>query len=195
MAEIIIDGTGTGSKAKVDGNHQLHTFAVSETEQEQASSLGNSYNINTGWITGISGDSALMYFKNNEAQAFVVQAIAVGLGSGTSTDVQTVVVIKNPATGDIITNAVDVDINENRNFGSSQSLSGSTAYKGADGDSFTSGSDVLLIASNLGGRLFASIDMVLERGSSIGVRLDTVITGNTRAYVALIGYLKDEKND
>ena len=65
---IIENGVGDATKARVDGNNQVHVFAVTEDEQNSAAEKGQLYNINTGLIalTGTS-DSAVLYFKNNES--------------------------------------------------------------------------------------------------------------------------------
>ncbi len=192
MAEEIKDGTGTGKKAKVDANNFLHTFSVVEDEQQFATSNGESYNINTGWVN-ISDTTAMIYFKNNEETDFVITAIAAGLKEATVTNTPSIYVLKNPTAGTIISGAVDVDINENRNFGSSQTLkTTSFAYKGTDLNTFTDGSDVLLIAQTANGRLFAGIDIDLPKGSSVGVRVEPDLSAGTiDCYVALIGYVKN----
>jgi hypothetical protein len=198
MGFNIKDGTGSSNEAKVDENKQLHVFGITETEQQQATDFGNSYNINTGWISGVSGSTAVLYFKNDEDSPFVVDAIAVGFGRDASdTDIQTVRVIRNPSAGDIITQATNVDMNQNRNFGSSNSLKTTTlAYKGVNSNTdFTDGDDIAIFAQNDNGRLFATVDFELTRGSSIGITIDTETTGSTKVYAAIIGYLKSDKNN
>jgi hypothetical protein len=198
MGFNIKDGTGSSNEAKVDENKQLHVFGITETEQQQATDFGNSYNINTGWISGVSGSTAVLYFKNDEDSTFVVDAIAVGFGRDASdTDIQTVRVIRNPSAGDIITQATNVDMNQNRNFGSSNSLKTTTlAYKGVNSNTdFTDGDDIAIFAQNDNGRLFATVDFELTRGSSIGITIDTETTGSTKVYAAIIGYLKSDKNN
>jgi hypothetical protein len=183
MAEIIKDGTGKGNTAKVDNNNQLHTFSVTESEQRQASQIGNEYNINTGTIayTG-TGDSSMIYFKNDEDTDFVVTAVAVGLGtrSATVTDSANVTIIRNPTGGDLISDATAVSINSNTNFGSSNALSSTTLiYKGKDGGTI---------------RLYASLNIELPKGSSVAVKIDLNTSGGANAYCALIGYLKSTNN-
>lgn len=198
MGFEIKDGSGSGSLAKVDANQQLHTLSVSQARNQQATDFGNSYNINTGWISNVSGSTALMYFKNNEEQPFIIDAIAVGFGrDALDTDVQTVRLIRNPTAGDIITQATLVDMNQNRNFGSSNRLStGTLAYKTSNVDTdFTNGDDIAIFAQNDNGRLFAAIDFELPRGASLGITVDTETTGSYKAYAAIIGYLKSDKNE
>jgi hypothetical protein len=197
MAEQIIDGTGTGGKAKVDANNQLHVFSVTESEQRQAAAEGNEYNLNSGEIalTGTS-ESSLIYFKNDESQDFVITALALGVGtrSATVTDLAKITVVKNPTGGDLITDATLVDINSNTNFGSSNTLaSTSYAYKGKDGGTITGGSDHVILYGN-DGRLFVSLNMELPKGSSVAVKIDLNTSGGANVYCALIGYIADAKN-
>lgn len=197
MSFSIKDGTGSSNEAKVDNNKQLHVFGITENEQQQATDFGNSYNLNTGWISGISGSTAMMYFKNDEDQPFVIASIAVGLGrDALDTDVQTVRLIRNPTAGDIVTQATNVDMKQNRNFGSSNTLKDtSVAYKGVNiNTDFTDGDDIAIFAQNDNSRLFATIDFELTKGSTVGITIDAETTGTYKAYAAIIGYLKSEKN-
>lgn len=198
MAEKIMDGTGSGSKARVDRNRQLHVFAVTEDEQKQSTLKGNEYNINTGKIdlTG-TGESALLYFKNDEDQDFVMTAIAVGIGtrSPTITNFAEIAIYKNPTGGDVITDANAVEMKSNSNFGSNKTLKDSTlAYKGKDGGTLTGG-DKHAIFFGDEGRLYAPINVELTRGSSMGVTIDLNTSGGGVTYCALIGYIRDKDND
>lgn len=197
MAEEIIDGTGTGSKAKVDKNNQLHVFAVTESETNQAAAKGNQYNLNSGALalTG-TGESSLIYLYNDEDQDIIINAIAVGMGtrSGTVTDAAKVTILRNPTGGDLITDATDVDIKSNTNFGSSNTLKDSTlVYKGKDGGTITGGTDhAILYMSD--GRLYATLNLELPKGASVGIKIDLNTSGGANVYCALIGYVADGKN-
>ena len=81
---ILTDGTGTGCQAKIDCNNRLHTRSVTLSTTVDANYDGRAYNINTGELTLTSGnESAVLYFKNNETEDYVVDSIAVGLGPST----------------------------------------------------------------------------------------------------------------
>lgn len=193
---IINDGTGTGNQAEVDGANRLRTRSVSISEQEHHTALGTSYNINTGELTLTSAsESAVLYFKNNELTDYIVTAIAVGLGpstGGASTDIPLIKVTRNPTGGTVVNDATAVDINSNRNFGSNNSLT-VDAYKGGEGKTLTGDTDHLLFYQTSNGRLFATIDEVIPKGSSLGITI-TPQTSNTSmtCYAALIGYLEVE---
>lgn len=193
MAQELQDGTGSGSKQKVNSNNRAYTNAITQTSAEAGTALGNSYNINTGIIalTG-TANSAVIYLKNNENSDLIVTAIAVGLfaRSATVTDTSLLTIVRNP-TGGTITAATpdDVDMNQNRNFGDSKTLT-VDAYKGTDGDTLTGGNNIaqLLIPE---GRSFFSIDWTIPKGDTIGALLDLNTSGGADMYIAIICHLKD----
>lgn len=186
----IDDGTGKGKAAEVDGRHRLKTRAVSETATQAANDLGDAYNINTGTVT-ISATTALIYYKNTGANDFVLDAIALGVGAGTFDGSLTLTVIRNPTTGTIIDGGAAVDMNQNRNFSSTQSLS-ADIFKGASGNTFTNGADIAQFFTSGQGRLFATVDFVIPQGASFGLRLDPNLTsGSVDVYAALIGHERD----
>jgi hypothetical protein len=200
MAEQIIDGTGSGNRTAVNGNNQLKTFTISETENQQATRKGNSYNINTGTI-GLTSSTAsgVFYFKNDEApvngeSSFIIDAFAIGIDNqGTQAGACIVTVVRNPTS---VSFSTDVDMTENRNFGSSNTLSSTTlAYKGAEGATITGGNDIAIFYQNAGTRAYYSIDMEIPKGSSVAVKIDTQTTaGTTNLYCAAIGHRVDGKN-
>ena len=173
MAQIE-DGTGTGSKTKVDGDNRLHTLSVTKSENHLATEEGRAYNINTGEITLTSAnESAILYFKYTGTKEYVINSIAVGLGpstGGSSASIPVIKVTRNPTAGTIVSSPTNVDISSNRNFNSANTVSG-VAYKGAEGNTMTGDSDHLLLYQSSGGRLFASIEEVLRTGNSIGIKI------------------------
>ena len=199
MANQIQDGTGSGNRARVDENFRLHTQATTASSGFVANREGDAYNVNTGVITLTDdADTPILYLKNNEVRDLRIEAIAVGVGptTGGSGGIPKITVVRNPTIGTIITSTpTDVDINSNRNYGSSNTLS-VNAYKGATGDTMTNGDDHLILFQTSSGRLFATIDEVLPTGASIGVKFDPQ-TGNTSqdVYCALICYLDDDAGD
>lgn len=186
---IITDGVGTKKSAKVDSNNRLWTKAVSVTNQSQRSVDGYAYNINTGDISFTDGSEyAAFYIKYTGTTYFLVESLAVGIGalSGTVSNPATITMIRNPTTGTIIDNASAVAMNQNRRFDNTSVLS-ATAYKGAQGYTFTNGSDIAQFYQNGNGRLFAGIDFILGPQSSLGINIQLNATGGGTFYVALIG--------
>lgn len=192
MPEQLLDGTGSGNKAKVGSDKRLQTRAISEDEVIHNGELGNAYNINTGLIS-ITGDATLIYLKNNSDNAFILSDIALGAFDGlTHTDSPYITLIKNPTGGDLISDATAVDMNENRNFGSSKTAE-ANVYKGKVGGTITGGSDVAILQTSKTGRSFFSINFLLPKGSSVAIKLTAnVSAGTANYYCALIGYFKDD---
>lgn len=194
MSEFIKDGTGKGYLLKIDANNRIQAFSTSRTEDQAATEAERSYNINTG-IINLTNDSEtpVLYFKNNENSAYHITAIAVGFGAttGGSGDPNIIKGIRNPDDGTIISTATDVDINSNRNFGSANTLEASV-YKGATGLTLTGGNEHIIFYQGSSGRLFASVDEIVPKGSSFGITI-TPQSGNTslNIYVALISHLEN----
>lgn len=194
---MVRDGAGNGHSAKVDGNNRLHTQAVTSSGEEKGAIDGDAYNINTGEVTlTASAISPLIYFKNDETQDFFIEAVAVGIGSATTSDIGEVTLIRNPTGGDLISDGTAVSINQNRNFGSSRTLASTTlAYKGKSGGTISGGNDVALFYQGSSGRLFATVKFLIPKGSSIAVKIDPKISsGNSKAYCAIIGYLLNKES-
>lgn len=191
MAEMITDGTGGGFSAKVSKENNLHIFGATQTEDQSATEDGESYNLNTGFVT-ITATTAMVYLKNNEDEDIKVDAVAAGVKTGTFTDTGFFAIVRNPTAGTMITAANNVDMNQNRNFGSSQTLSNSLALKGASGETFTDGDDVAFLLQG-SGRLFAGINFVIPKGNSIGVRYEPdLASGSVDVYVALVVHLANQ---
>lgn len=186
----IDDGSGKGFEAKVNARKRLHVHSIQESINLNSTSNGESYNINTGLVT-ISGDATLMYVKNNEDQDLVIEALALGAFEGiTYSDDPYITLIKNPTGGDLITDASDVSMKENRNFGSSRALV-ADAYKGKVGGTVTGGTDVGILQVTPGSRSFFGIDFVLPKGASLAIDLTAnASSGSASYYVALICYLR-----
>lgn len=194
---IIENGVGNGNKARVNANNQLATFAVTEDEAKAAAKNGDGYNINTGTIAFSSASTTrttLLYFKNDEDTDFVITAVALGLGtrSATVSDAANVFLVRNPTSGTTITNANNVSMNSNNNFGSNKTLKSTTlAYKGADGEGATSGGSDHALLYMTDGRLFASLNIELPKGSSLAVEFDGNTSGTFNVYAAIVGFVKD----
>ena len=189
----IVDGKGRGYSAEVDADNKFHVLATTRSENELATIDGESFNINTGVMT-ITGtlSSALLYLKNNETRGIHVEALAVGIISSNSSTSAVTTVVRNPTSGDIIGGASAVDIESNRNFGSSKTLD-VDAYKGAAANTFNDGDDSLIFQHNPSSRLFATIDLYIPQGKSIGIKvLPPGGNSSMEIYIAVVCHLEKE---
>ena len=182
MGFEITDGGGKGYSAEVDSENRLRVFSIAEPEVFNASSLGNSYNFNTGVINLTSASkSAVFYIKNNGDSDLIITQLFYLIGNSTAgTGDVLVTVLRNPTTGTIISNAVAMEMDGvNRNFGSSKNLT-TDSYKGAEASTFTNGDKIIesiidqsptRVSVELGG-------LVIPRGTSIGIDI-TPATSNS----------------
>ena len=182
MSMTILDGTGSGNKARVDKRNKLRVAGIFEDEAIFSASNGDAYNINTGYFS-VTADATLGYIKNNDDRIMVVDAIAVGAkGGATYSDSPFLTVVRNPTNGDLITDETPVAQNGNRNFGSNNEFNGN-AFRGKTGGTITGGDNVATLQlSTPPTRNFFTIDFFLPKGSSIGVSLTAPITGGTAEY-------------
>jgi len=171
---IIQDG-GTGKSAAIDNTARLSTRSVQQSETENATDAGDSYNINTGLVTlTTAGESGVFYLSTNENKNVHIDSVVVIMGpstGGSATDTTRIRFYRNPTAGTLISGASAVDDNENRNFGSSKVLD-STAYKGAEGNTITDGAVIIESLVSPGSRVAFSIDLVLTKGDAIAVSLE-----------------------
>jgi hypothetical protein len=197
--EQIQDGTGSGKLAKVDSDNRLHVRSVTTTSEESASLKGLDFNLNTGIITLTNATKTpVFYLKNNEDYDLVIGTLFYTTGESTGGSGNILVeVIRNPTAGTIVSNATPIEMNANRNFGSSRSLSVS-AYKGATGNTLTDGIKFVESISSTATQRVPVVGgaVIIPKGSSIAIQI-TPSTGNTSMAVE-IGvscYLKEVTND
>lgn len=177
--EQIQDGTGKGYLAKVDTENRLLTSSITSAREEHASESGFSYNINTGVITLTNATiTPVLYIKNNEEYDLIITSLIYQTGASANASGTTILVDvqRNPTT---ISFSTAVEMNINRNFGSSRTLS-VTAYKGATGATMSGGTKAFesILAVTTQRIAIATGAITLPRGSSIGINF-TAATGNT----------------
>jgi hypothetical protein len=192
--EVFIGNPLNGDKAKVTSEGLLRTYSVSESIVENAAENGNSYNINTGTINLTSAnESAVLYLKNNGNLDLHISAVGYLLGNSTggAGDLE-LMVYRNPTTGTVISGATDVDINVNKNAGSSKTLT-VNAYKGAEASTISGGNDWYksLIPGAARSYVISTGTLVITPGSSIAVSIKPQ-AGNTsmnvQVFLSLIEY-------
>jgi hypothetical protein len=199
MADEIIDGTGSGNRAKVDEHKRLHVDAITFGRSEQEVELGNAYSVNTGSFSLTTANkSACLYMKNDEDFDLVLTIMVYIFGNSNANGDCTIDVLKNPTTGTLIDGAVAAEMaGVNRNFGSSLSLKTTTlVYKGAEGNTFTDGTKLISSIVQTPSRTPIIVgDIVLPKGSSIGFDV-TPPTSNTAMDIQLgLGFFIDTLKD
>lgn len=201
MSGIYIkDGTGSSRAARIDKTQRLSVRSVTQDSTNEAIDQGDAYNINTGVVTLTgTGESQIIYLKNNEKRDLILPAIIVVLGNpgtnGVGTNVETnIKVYRNPTGGTIADTATPADVVSNRNFGVASTLD-ADVYKGAQGATQTGGASHIESIVKTGSRIVFSIGESLPQGSSISVSYDpqAALTDNTmNVMCALVCHLKAE---
>lgn len=197
MATTIQDGTGTKLKAKINEENRLLTQTISETEFDHATGKGDSYNINTEFLT-ITGNTEipLLYIKNNNDRDLVLSAWFIGTDadSGTATRLSLMRVYKNPTSGTLISSGTDITP-VNRNFGSSNEFEG-IAKKGGDGFTISGFEPTPILYQTQGTkqRNFGTVQLVLAKGSSVVVTYQQYGLTQNDIYTGFQVYLSDVTN-
>jgi hypothetical protein len=192
--EIYIGNPTNGDKALVTPEGRLRTYSVSETIVENAAEDGNSYNVNTGTINLTSAnESGVLYLKNNGINDLHIASIGFLLGNSTGgTGDLEVKVYKNSTAGTLISGATDVDILENKNGGSSNTLT-VDCYKGAEGSTITDGASwyTSLLAGSARPYVISTGTIVIPKGGSVSVSITPQASNtsmNVQVFLSLIEY-------
>jgi len=172
MTISITDGTGSGSNAAVTENNRLKTTGIDLTLTEAATESGDTYNINTATLSlSSSGESGLLYIKNNEESDLHLTSIVINIINFTGTDGQPILkILRNPDNGTLIS-AATAGLQLNRNFGSSKSLD-IDIFQGSEGATLT-GQDATItipLPSTIAVTLIDFTTLtILPKGSAFGL--------------------------
>lgn len=187
MATIIQDGTGTGDRLRVTPFNRMLVQSVVITEEDDAISRGDGYQIASGPVTFTGANqTAVLYTKNDDDRDFVLDRAVLILGSAVSASADqdwTVQVLRNPTGGTIIDNAAAAGIS-NSNHGSANIPTGLN-YKGVESDTFTDGTGAPQPIKQSIDRIILPLGRRLPKGTSIGFRV-TPPTGTTSATVLIV---------
>ena len=177
MAEEIqgIGKQGAGvNRMGVTEEKRAMVDAVSQTVEEHAAEEGRSFNVNTGTITLTTANkSALLYMKNTGSVDLIIPTVGylIGYSTGGTGDLIPEIIL-NPTTGTIVSDETAVEMNVNKNAGSSKVLS-VDAYKGTEGKTLTNGTMAYgsLLAGAARGYVIGTGNIILPAGSSIGINV------------------------
>ena len=187
MATIIQDGTGTGDRLRITPFNRLLAQSVTITEEDDAISRGEGYQIASGPVSFTSSTaSSILYTKNDDDRDFVIDRCVLILGSAVgagTTDDWTFQVLRNPTAGTLIDNAVAAGIS-NSNHGSANIPTGLN-YKGVQGDTLTDGTGAAQPIKQSIDRIILPLGRRLPKGTSIGFKL-TPPAGSTSATALVV---------
>ena len=173
MATTIQDGTGTKLKLKVTSANRALVQAVTITEEDNAITTGEGYQIASGPVTFTAAtETGILYIKNNDERDFVLDRAVLVLGSaiGAAADQDwTFTVLRNPTEGTTITNELAAGVS-NSNHGSAN-VPSTTNYKGLEGYTLTNGSGAGQPIKQTIDRIILPLGRRLPKGTSIGFRI------------------------
>ena len=186
MTDFIQDGTGTGSRAKVDIKNRLSVSAVSISAESQSASDGGSFNISND-IVEITNDSetALVYANNSNSEDWVISRVYFHFGGSTGgTGSGEFCMITNATEGTLISGGTAL-APVNGNLGSSKLLLG-TFLQGATDSTITNGNEFLrtLVPVFTGRNVIPLDNVVLPPGTSLTLSFKPPV-GNTSLKVQL----------
>lgn len=176
------DGKGSGIFAKVTNDNRVCTSSVISQQGDNAACLGDKYNLNTGDITLTdAAATTVFYLKNNEDKDLIITSLIYNLGTSTGGSGDGKIdVLRNPTAGDIVTNANNVAINSNQDFGSSKTLT-ADVFVGATSEAVVTDGTVSISTrlNSATGRTVLSLgSVVIPKGSSLAINY-TPPTSNT----------------
>lgn len=190
---IIQDGTGKGYFVKVDDENRLLTRTISDTTIIHESGQGNAWNINTQNIpVSTSGESALLYFKNNGSNDAVISSLFIGIGTagGSAFDNALVRCYTNPTGGTLVSGGGTVTV-VNRRIGSGKSFS-YTVLSGSSGFTITgqAATPVLYQTQTASSRVAGDVNLTIPNGQSVAFTIDLKGAQPANVYFGLAGYEK-----
>jgi hypothetical protein len=184
---IIQDGTGTGTRLKINKLNRAKTDSVTFDREDDAIEFGAGYQITSGQVTFTTSgqSSAVLYFKNNEDVDCVLDRVVLMIGSGDTNGDWQHRIVRNPSAGTIIDNQLAAGIS-NSNHGSANILNGNGAdiFKGVEGDTVTNGAGVPLPVQANNNRIVFPVGRRLPKGSSFAVVI-TPPTINSGSVIAV----------
>jgi hypothetical protein len=178
----ILDGTGDGTRAKVDKDNKLHVQSLSINYDDFAVLTGDSFGISSG-IVNLTGSTRtdLLYFKNDDDFDIVLNQFDIGVGAstgGVNKDWE-FTVISNPLDAGTLSNPLFV---VNNNVGSAELLD-LTGATGSDGNLVTGGIPFSILVQGESS-VVRDQNVVIPPGGSFAVGFKPP-TGNTSANVII----------
>ena len=180
MSESIIDGTGSGYRAKVDNKNRLVVTAAAEDVKYYITRAGFGFIVSSNPVTLTSdSESAVLYFKTNEDSDILIADLTIKFGP--STGGSGVILGKEyaaPTGGTLLSDANSIYI-PNLNDGSSATVDpGTVCYAGDEGKTVTGGVDIIT-QIYLPNSVESRQDVfIVKKGNSFAYKI-TPPTGNT----------------
>lgn len=175
MGDYIIDGTGTGKRAKVNSNNRIETFSITESRIADVSNRnGRSFILASDFVslTTTASFNGILYVKNTSTERdLFIDRIRV-CGTGTSMNSMQCILTKNPTTGTLISDQND-GTSIPSNLGSNEEFTGTNYAASADGKTVTDGTQFSQFTIHLPGHTIQEYNgsIILPGGASMAISL------------------------
>ena len=195
FSNLIQDGTGSGSLARVDSRNRLRTRTINESEFDQATLEGEAFNINTLLQTMSSGNTALLRLTNNESRAIVLVGWFIGTDSITTTSDSPLVAVYSGVTG--FSGAETTVPIVNRSIGSARTFNITVTRPSTYPQTLVGAASdpVLYQTQGATARTFGNVFITVPAGASVGIELSTTGAGTIsggKIYTGFTGYVVEE---
>ena len=175
MFYIIEDGTGSGSKAKVNNQNRVETFSVIESRISDISNReGKSFILTSDFValTTTGSFNGMLYIKNTDtSQDLYIDRVRI-CGTGTSMNAMQCRFVKNPTTGTLISDA-NAGISVAANLGSNEEFAGTNYAASGDGKTVTDGTQFSQFTIHLPGHTIQEYNgaIIIPGGSSMAIEV------------------------
>ena len=187
---FIQDGKGRGYLTEVTSENKLAVQGIVDTTYDNASQTGESFNVNTEFVSITVGtETPLFYFKNLEAEDVVVVGwfIGIGVAGGTPTENALLRVYANPTS---VSGGVSITT-VNRTIGSGRSFD-FTTLKQSGGTPLTAtlpSVPVLYQTQTASSRVFGNVYLTVPRNNSLIVTCQLNGAQTANIYTGFTGYV------
>ena len=189
---MIEDGTGKGFVAQVTSSNLLKVASQTTSAFDEASIVGEAFNVNTLLQTMGAGNTALLRVTNNESNPIVLVGWFIGANGLTVTADSPLIAVYGGVTG--FSGAETAVPVVNRNVGSARAFNITAARPSTYPQTLVGAATnpVLYQTQSATGCVFGSVFISVSRGASVGIELTTTGAGTIsggQIYTGFTGYV------
>lgn len=187
MSELVlVDGTGTGNRTKIDNTNRVLTRSTTLTSLEEAVVNGDAYSVSTGTVNLTSDSASAVYFYKNQEDVDVALTRSI-YGAGASTGgTSSTYTIQSFLQGTGLSGGSGNDMNQqNLRFGSGKVMSLTDSEIGAEGATVTAATALPTFTLATGLSSFITTFIVIPKDVTLAVTV-TPPSGNTSMDIEVI---------
>lgn len=161
---IITSGTGTRYDAKVDSEHRLHTFSVTEPEDKHINREGKTWSVLSN-TTAVGTGDYIFYFENTGTEAIAITDVRAIAGAATTLYIDKVSGTPTYTAGSDLTPVA-------RNLGSSKTIT-ATIKEDTNTTGLTNDGTIFFIRCDTANELVhlrTTSNIIIPQGQAIALR-------------------------